>query len=309
MKKRLAILLLAALILTCAISALSASAATYTDKINLMPASKDDIAIAGGTPLYSINDGSLSLTVSPESSIAWPSVEYLIDMDLDLSKTPYLHMNFETSGAGDRGVNGHLVLADANGNEFPFQLSMLSGNSVDDFRDTADLYIKIDLAKAIEGYIAYFVSLGEAAPEVNFDVTGKLTLVKVDLSVYGGPNETIVWNTLALASSGDGTDEPSDEPSEESPSEEPSEAESSEVAPSGEASTAEPSSEAPAESSTPSASSAAPVTSANASTDASDASSEAPAGSDGIGTLGIVLIVVGCVAVVAAVAVVILKKK
>ncbi|MCH5183072.1 MAG: hypothetical protein J1E00_02760 [Oscillospiraceae bacterium] len=204
MKRTLALLLVAIMAITCTVAALSVSAegdTVYTDKVNLLPNSETKIS-SDTKAGYSLADGRLSLTRTADSTVAWPSIKYDMAVELDLAETPYLHMSFETSGEGDRGVNGHLDIADANDNVFQFQLSMLAGNSVDDFRDTDELYIKIDLAKAIEDYIAYYVGRGEAAPEVNFDTTGKLTLVGIELSVYGGVGETIVWNALALAKEG-----------------------------------------------------------------------------------------------------------
>ena len=211
MKRTLALLLVAVMAITCTVAALSVSAEgdnVYTDKVNLLPNSETKIS-SDTKAGYSLADGRLSLTRTADSTVAWPSIKYDMAVELDLAKTPYLHMSFETSGEGDRGVNGHIDIADANDNVFQFQLSMLSGNSVDDFRDTDELYIKIDLAKAIEDYIAYYVGRGEPAPEVNFDTTGKLTIVGIELSVYGGVDETIYWNILALAK--EGADDPDDD--------------------------------------------------------------------------------------------------
>lgn len=279
MKKRLAILLLSALVLTCVFTSLSVGAATYTDTVNLLPASQDDIKVNGGVPLYELKDGKLALTRDGADDIAWPSVVYEVNQEVDMSKTPYLHMSFETSGAGDRGVNGFIFYSIGDGEEASAQLSDAGGNGIDDFRDTADMYV--DLAK--------YIGTNE-----------KIYIHRITLSVYGGMGETIVWNALALASAGEGTDEPSEESSEE-PEESSVVEESSEETPSAEAS-----SEAPAES-TPAESSAAPATSEAVSSEAPSEASDEPA--DGIGTLGIVLIVVGCVAVVACVVVIIVKKK
>lgn len=203
MKKTLALLLVAIMAISCTLVALTVSAEepVYTDKVNLLPASEKDIS-SDTKAGYKLADGKLSLTRTEDSTVAWPSIVYSTNIELDLAKTPYLHMSFETSGEGDRGVNGHLNITDSKGDEFAFQLSMLAGDSVNDFRDTDERYVKIDLAAAIKGYIEYIKSLGEPEPEVDFDVTGKLTITSIDLSVYGGVGETIVWNTLALAKEG-----------------------------------------------------------------------------------------------------------
>lgn len=183
MKRTLALLLVAIMAITCSLAALSVSAdeTVYTDKVNLLPANESEISIAGGTPIYTLSEGKLSLTRAEESSVAWPSVKYTVNKEVDLTATPFLHMNFETSGVGDRGVNGHIHYTVDGGDEVEVQLSAIGGNGVDDFRDTADMYI--DLADYL-------------------DITGKITITYIDLSVYGGIGETITWNALALAKEG-----------------------------------------------------------------------------------------------------------
>lgn len=211
MKRTLALLLVAVFAITCAIAALSVSAETpvYTDKVNLLPANQSDIRINGGTPGYELKDGKLSISRTAESNVAWPSIVYDVNVDLDLAKTPYLHMSFETSGEGDRGVNGHIYLKDADGNQVGLQISAMGGNGIDDFRDTDDMYIKIDLAKFIKEHIENMRANSDPEYDVTFNTTGKITITNIDLSVYGGVGETITWNALALAKEGadDGDDD------------------------------------------------------------------------------------------------------
>lgn len=280
MKKRLAILLLSVMVLTCALTALSAAAASYTDALDLLPASEEIIKVNGGVPVYELKDGKLSLTRDGADNIAWPSIVYEVNQEADLSKTPYLHMNFETSGEGDRGVNGFLYYSVDNGEEQSAQLSDAGGNGIDDFRDSADMMVNL------ANYLG---------------INGTIYIHRIALSVYGGMGETIVWNTLALASSGEGGDEPAPEESSEEPeesSEDPAVEESSED----DTSSAEPAESTPAESST-----APETTSEAASETSSDASSEET--SDSSGTLAIILVVIAVVAVVAVVVIVIVKKK
>ena len=179
MKRTLALLLVAIMAITCTLAALSVSAeVVYKDVVNLLPASESAIQVNGGVPLYSLKDGKLTLTRDGADSIAWPSIVYDVNKEVDLDETPYLHMNFETSGEGDRGVNGFIFYNVNNGDEESVQLSAIGGNGVDDFRDTDEMYI--DLAEYL-------------------GISGKINIVKITLSVYGGMGETIVWNALALA--------------------------------------------------------------------------------------------------------------
>ena len=190
MKRTLALLLVAVMAITCTLAALSVSAeVAYKDVVNLLPASESAIQIYGGIPTYSLKDGKLSLTRSEESPIAWPSIVYDVNKEVDLDETPYLHMSFETSGEGDRGVNGFIYYNVNNGDEESVQLSAIGGNGVDDFRDTDDMYI--DLAEYL-------------------GISGKVNIVKITLSVYGGVGETIIWNALALAAE-DTVEEPQPE--------------------------------------------------------------------------------------------------
>lgn len=285
MKKRLAILLFSVLVLTCAIPALAASAATFTDVVNLLPESTDGIEQndPNGTATFALTDDGLVLTRAAESQIYWPSIKYEVLEEVDLSKTPYLHLQFTCSSEGEnegRGVNGHVMYTVDGGEEQDGWFSEIGGRDVNDYRGSTDAYF--DFTKVA-------------------NTTGKITVTRIILSIYGEAGETVVWNALAFASASDGNDEP--EESSEEPSEEPSEAESTPE----ESSAAEPSSEAsseePAES-TPSVSSQAPET-----TLSSEATSDAPSEAEGLGTLAIVLIVVGCVAVAAAVVVIVIKRK
>ena len=208
MKKTLALLLVAALAITCIVATLSVSAegTVYTDKVNLMPTSVDGIRDNQGGPGYALENGKLSITRTADSTVAWPSLIYDVNVEVDLTATPYLHMSFETSGVGDRGVNGHIMLKDANGDELDLQLSAIGGQGVNDFRDTAEIYPNL------VDYIGEYLQ-AEGNEDVVFDVSGKITVTSIILSVYGGVDETIYWNTLALAK--EGADEPEPEEPEE----------------------------------------------------------------------------------------------
>ena len=187
MKKLLALLLVVVMVVPSAIGALAVlaeEAPVYTDVLNLLPQSEAEIRINGGVPTYSLSDGKLALTVSPESPIAWPSIVYDVNKEVDLAETPYLHLDFETSGVGDRGVNGiiyYKVVGVDDASEVSKQLSDIAGRGADDFRDTSDLYL--DFAKYL-------------------GITEKIVITRVQLSVYGGAGETIYWNALAFAKEG-----------------------------------------------------------------------------------------------------------
>lgn len=283
MKKRLAILLLFVFVLFCAVTALSAGAATYVDEVDLLPKTVDVIrqnsSEQNGIVEFALVEGGLSLTRAAESQIYWPSIRYDVQEEIDLSKTPYLHLTFTCSAEGEnlgRGINGHVFYTVDGGEEQDGWFSQIAGREADDFRGSADMYY--DFTKVA-------------------NTTGKITVTSVVLSIYGDAGETVVWNAIAFASDSESGDEPapgdtSSEASAEEPEETSSEASAEESA---EASSVDSgvSSEAPAETSGA----------------ASEASDDAAPASDGIGTLGIVLIVVGCVAVVAVVAIVIVKKK
>ena len=146
MKKLLAMLLVAVMVVPFAIGALTVSAAddvVYTDVVDLLPQSEDGIS-SDTKAGYSLADGRLSLSRTADSTVAWPSIVYDVNKEVDLAETPYLHMSFETSGVGDRGVNGNIyykVAGVADASEVAVQLSAISGNGANDYRDTSDLYL------------------------------------------------------------------------------------------------------------------------------------------------------------------------
>lgn len=279
MKKRLAILLLSALALTCAFTVLSVSAETYTDKINLLPESTDVIVQndANGTAEFSLSDGKLTLTRAAESQVYWPSIRYEVLKEVNLTTTPYLHLSFTCSSEGEydgRGVNGHVFYTVDGGEEQDGWFSEIAGRDVDDFRGSADLYF--DFAKVAK-------------------TTGKITVTKVVLSIYGEAGETVVWNALAFASD-------SNSPEESEESEESSEASEPEESSAEETTSDDTTTDAVAEESTES-------TSSEASTSSVADATSSEESSDGAGTLTIVLIAALGVAVVAAVVIIIVKRK
>lgn len=191
MKRTLALLLVAIMAITCTLAALSVSAegTVYTDKINLLPASVDVIEVNGGEPTYSIAaDGSLTLQKVTGTALNWPSIGYDLNVEVDLSLTPYLHMSFENEVGPDRdnrGVNGVIhYTVDGSLETQEAQLSKIGGNDVNDFRDTADMYCNLS------------EFLGN---------TGKITIVRITLSVLGDESP-ITWKALAMAKEGAGED-------------------------------------------------------------------------------------------------------
>lgn len=267
MKKVFALLLVAVMAVTCLCAALSVSAEeTYTDKVNLLPASEKDVSQASdnGKVNFTVSNGQLKLVRSTESGIAWPSVGFDVNKEIDLSETPMLHMVFDVDPNSTAdvdegcGVNG-IITYKVGDEEKTAQLSAIAGRDVDDFRLSSDLFVK-------------------------FPETGKITVVKVTLSIYASDEraaegQAIIWKTLAFA--GEGSANTSSEDSSDN------------------AGNTETSSEAPAESNTessaPAETSSAPA--ATSSTAPATSSTSKPAtGDEGI----IVFAVLGLVAVAGA---------
>ena len=186
MKRTLALLLVAVMAIACTLAVLTVSAEgpVYTDKVNLLPASVNDIAINGGELTYSIAaDGSLTLEKVAGTALNWPSIVYNVNKEVDLSATPYLHMSFineEGPEYENRGVNGLIYYTVDGGEEQSAQISAVGGNDVDDFRDTAEMYC--DFAKFV-------------------GVNGKITVTRIVLSVLGDESP-ITWKALAFAKEG-----------------------------------------------------------------------------------------------------------
>lgn len=238
MKKVFALLLVAVMAVTCLCAALSVSAEeTYTDKVNLLPASKDDVSQASenGKVDFTVSNGQLKLVRSTESGIAWPSVGFDVNKEIDLSKTPMLHLVFDVDPNSTAdvdegcGVNG-IITYTVGDEEKTAQLSAVAGRDADDFRLSSDVYL--DFAKFAE-------------------TTGKITVVKITLSIYASDErvaegQSITWKTLAFAGEGAAEESSEDSKAEETSSEAPAENSNTETS----SAPAATSSEAPATSST-----------------------------------------------------------
>ena len=148
---------------------------TYQDVDSLLPTANSQLSQVDGKVDFTINnDGSLKLVRAEESAIAWPSVKIVSGKKINLSETPYLHMDMNHSGGW---ANGILYYTNAYGVSGSVQLSQLYDGSVYDFC-TADVYI--NLAKAL-------------------GTTGTITIDYYTLSVYGIGGDAITWYALSTA--------------------------------------------------------------------------------------------------------------
>ncbi len=148
----------------------------YTDVESLLPTDVSQLSQVDGKVDYTIHtDGSLKLVRSADSAIEWPSVKVVSGKTINLSETPYLHMDMHHSGGW---ANGILYYTNAYGTSGSIQLSQLFDGSVYDFC-TAD-HVYADLAKAL-------------------GTTGVITLDYYTLSVYGVGGDAVTWYTLSLA--------------------------------------------------------------------------------------------------------------
>ncbi len=148
----------------------------YRDVENLLPVNNSNVSPADGIADYLFGEnGSFTLSRSSQSAIAWPSVRVTLNKTIDLSQTPYLHLNMSTQGGAG---NGHLNYTKADGTTGRLQLSMLVKGTNVDFTTNLDTYV--DLSAAIGS-------------------TGTITLNNYTLSVYGVVDAELTWNTIALA--------------------------------------------------------------------------------------------------------------
>ncbi len=148
----------------------------YQDVQNLLPTANSQLSQVDGKVDFTINsDGSLKLVRAEESAIAWPSVKIVSGKTIDLSETPYLHMDMHHMGGW---ANGILYYTNAYGTSNSVQLSQLFDGSVNDFCDADHVYV--DLAKAL-------------------GTTGVITLDYYTLSVYGIGGDSVTWYTLSTA--------------------------------------------------------------------------------------------------------------
>lgn len=190
--------------------------AVYEDMVSLLPEEESQISRNQGIADYAINEnGTLTLSRALDDTLFWPSVYIKVNKEVDLAESPYLHMDISYLGGS---ANGHLYYTVDGGAEQYVQLSQLGNGTVNDF--TSDQHLYIDLTEKL-------------------NLSGKITVTRVLLSVYGSPGDALTWNNLAMAklvkeaqpapevSGPDGkpSDEPSDTPSDDAagkPSAEPS---------------------------------------------------------------------------------------
>lgn len=148
----------------------------YENVVSLLPSEETQISLNQGIADYSINEnGSLTISRAAEDTLSWPSISIDVNKEVDLADSPYLHMDFTCEGGC---ANGLLYYTVDGGAEQSVQLSLLGNGTVYDFTDGQRLYV--DLSKALE-------------------LTGKITVTKVQLSVYGAPGDALTWYALAMA--------------------------------------------------------------------------------------------------------------
>ena len=161
---------------TCPDPATLPQEAEYEDMVDLLPEEESQISRNQGIADYTVNEnGTLKLSRALEDTLFWPSVIYPVNKEVDLSESPYLHMDLSYLGGS---ANGHLYYTVDGGAEQYVQLSQLGNGTVDDF--TTDQHLYINLAEKL-------------------NLTGKITITRVLLSVYGAPGDTLIWNNLAMA--------------------------------------------------------------------------------------------------------------
>lgn len=150
--------------------------AVYEDIVSLLPEAETQISRNQGIADYTIHDnGTLTLSRALDDTLFWPSVFIDVNKEVDLSESPYLHMDLSYLGGS---ANGHLYYTVNGGAEQYVQLSQLGNGTVNDF--TSDQHLYIDLTEKL-------------------NLTGKITITRVLLSVYGAPGDALTWNNLAMA--------------------------------------------------------------------------------------------------------------
>lgn len=177
----------------------------YEDKVSFLPEDETQVSRNEGIADYVINDnGSLTISRAADDTLSWPSVRIDVNKEVDLSETPYVHLDFTCEGGC---ANGHLYFTPEDGVTRSIQLSQLVNGTVYDFTSAQRVYV--NLAEKI-------------------GITGKVTLDWVQLSVYGAPGDALTWYTLSAsklikeAEPDPEVSEPSDEsdePSNETPNE------------------------------------------------------------------------------------------
>ena len=150
--------------------------AVYEDVTGLLPEEETQISRNQGIADYAIKEnGSLFLARAQEDTLFWPSIAVQVNKEVDLSESPYLHMDFACAGGC---ANGLLYYTVNGGAEQYVQLSMLGNGTVNDFTSDQNLYI--DLTEKL-------------------GLTGKITVTRVVFSVYGAPGDALTWDTFATA--------------------------------------------------------------------------------------------------------------
>ncbi|MBR5134487.1 MAG: dockerin type I repeat-containing protein, partial [Clostridia bacterium] len=145
------------------------------DADSLLPTSASQISQVDGKVDFEIQaNGTLKMTRSADSAISWPSIKIVSGKKINLSETPYLHLNMMHVGGW---ANGLLYYTNAYGVQNYVQLSQLVSNSAYDFCEV-DMYV--NLAKVL-------------------GTTGVITLDYYTLSVYGVGGDAINWYTLSTA--------------------------------------------------------------------------------------------------------------
>ncbi len=149
---------------------------TYQDVDRLLPTATSQLSQVDGKVNFTINaDGSLKLERAAESTIAWPSVKIVSGKTINLSETPYLHLNLNHYGGW---ANGILYYTNAYGTSGWVQLSQLIDGTANDFCIADNVYV--NLAKAL-------------------GTTGIITLDYMTLSVYGIGGDSVTWYNLSTA--------------------------------------------------------------------------------------------------------------
>lgn len=148
----------------------------YENVVSLLPKDESQISPDQGIADYTVNEnGSLTISRAVKDTLSWPSISISVNREVDLAESPYLHMDFTCEGGC---ANGILYYTADGGAEQSVQLSQLGNGTVNDFTDDQRLYV--DLSQAL-------------------NLSGKITVTRVQLSVYGAPGDALTWYTLATA--------------------------------------------------------------------------------------------------------------
>ncbi len=150
---------------------------TYEDAVSLLDVTEDRIEKDQGDADWTINeDGSLTIARAQEDTLSWPSIKITLGTEVDLNKTPAVHLALSTAGGGS--ANGYIHLTDAAGKTYEQQLSAAVKGDPNDFTEDLDVYF--NLAK-ITG------------------ASGTVTIDDIVLSVYGLTGNSILWKTFSTA--------------------------------------------------------------------------------------------------------------